>query len=126
MNRNLTTDLKNTIVDLVSDLKENVFTNTDEQGDMMLIEFVFGQMSPDAIMQYGVKHILPHSKQIKDRNIDFFLNNEGIFTGLPVDRINHYRGIITERKRFDEDDEKVVWEYLDTIIGLLNLFRKIK
>ncbi len=119
-------DMKSTILDLISDLKENVFTHSDEQEDLMLVEFFFKRLHPERVMQHIIKKVIPHKNKICSRNIDFFVYNKAIFAGLPDDRIAHYGHIITETNRLDKEDKKVIWEYFDTILELAEDYKKRK
>lgn len=126
MSGDLLEDLKSTVLDLIIDLKNNIFTLEDEKGDLMLVEFFFKRLHPENIMQHVVKYILPWKKKIEKRNEDFFLNNKNIFKGLPEDRIDHYGEIIAESDRVDDDDKIVIWEYFDTIIEIAESYKKRK
>ncbi len=118
--------MKSTLLELVKDLKENIFKNNDEQGDLMLVEFFFKRMPEEMVMQHIIKQVIPHKIKIKNRNINFFLENKCLFTGLPDDRVDHYRNIIVYSGRLNNEDLKIIWEYFDTIIALAELYRKHK
>ena len=119
-------DTQATILDLVHDLKENVFSSSDEQGDLMMVEFFFKRMHQERIMEHIIQQILPHKNKIKDRNIDFFLSNRVLFAGLPSDRVDYYSNIIATGSRLCSDDRDVIWQYFDTLLALAESYRKIK
>lgn len=119
-------DTKKTILELIHDLKDNIFNTDDEHGDLMIVEFFFKRMHPDSVMDHVVKNILPHSSTIAERNIDFFLKNRSIFAGLPSDRVAYYAEIISEGSRLDDEDRQVIWEYFDTLVALAEDYKKIK
>ena len=73
-------DMRETVLGLISDLKENVFTKRDEQGDFMLVEFFFKRMHPEKIMQHIIAHILPWKAKIHAREQDFFIKNTNIIS----------------------------------------------
>jgi len=124
--RDLLTDIKTTILDLVKDLKDNIFTELDEQGEFMMVEFFFKRMHPEAIMNHIVEKILPWKEKINKRDQNYFLENTALFEGLPKDRISHYGQVISGGDRVDDEDRKTVWEYFDTMVAIAEGYRKVK
>ena len=90
-------DLHSMILDFVEDLRDNVFTTPDEQGDMMLIEFFFKRLHPASAMKHVIDNLLPHKKKVAMRDETFFLQNKIIFSGIPDDRIDHYAQYIEHK-----------------------------
>lgn len=119
-------DLKSTILDLVTELSENVFIKQNEKDDMTIIEFFFTKMSADSIASHVIKTILPHASKIMNRDTDYFLSNEGIFSGLSKDKIQYYGDIIRDPKRMTEENRDIVWQYLDTILMIATSLKKTK
>ena len=119
-------DLKSTILDLITELSENVFTKQNEKDDMTIIEFFFTKMSADSISAHVIKTILPHASKIMNRDTDYFLSNEGIFSGLSKDKIQYYGDIIRDPKRMTEENRDIVWQYLDTILMIATSLKKTK
>lgn len=121
---NILQDQKTTILELISDLKQNVFTQQNEQGDLVLVEFFIKRLHPERIMSNIVKNVLPHDKQISKRDSKFFISNKTIFSGLPQDRVDHYSYIIANK--LNTEDLEVIWEYFDTIVSLAKVYKKNK
>ena len=119
-------DAKTTILELIRDLKDNIFSTEDEQGDLMVVEFFFKRMHSEMVMEHIIKNILPHKTKIDGRNISFFLDNRAIFAGLPADRVGYYSDIISTGERLDDEDRQVIWEYFDTLVALAEAYKKIK
>ena len=124
--RNLLQDLKATILDLISDLKNNVFTLEDEKGDLMVVEFFFKRLNPESLMQHVISHIIPWKDKIENKDQNFFLENKNIFKGLPEDRLTHYGQIIAKSERVDEEDKKVIWDYFNIIVEIAEIYKKNK
>ncbi len=118
--------MKSTLLELVRDLKENIFKNNDEQGDLMMVEFFFKRMHEEMVMQHIIKQVVPYKIKIKDRDINFFIENRCLFAGLPEDRIDYYRNIIVSNERLNDEDRQIIWEYFDTIMALAESYRKHK
>ena len=118
--------MKVTILDLISDLRDNVFEQPDEQNDMMLVELFFKPLHPEMVAKHVVEHMLPHAEKIKARDQSFFLNNKHIFAGLPNDRIAYYSGFITDANRVTEENRAMVWSYFDTLVTMAVQLKKKK
>lgn len=121
-------DLKSTVLDLINDLKENVFTRQDEQGDLMMTEFFFKRMHAEAIMNYVIKFVLPFKDKVVRRDVSYFIDNPTIFGGLPEDRVSYYADVISGRgaTTISEGDRNVIWEYFDTLIAIAENYKKMK
>ncbi len=119
-------DMKQTILELISELSGSIFTKSSEQGDLFLVQFFFKQLHPEMVMQHVIKKVLPHKNMIKDRDIKFFLKNKSIFAGLPDDRVSYYGNIIVNTDRLDDEDKKEIWAYFDTLIELAESHKKYK
>ena len=115
-------ELKDTISDLISDLKQ-VFNTKTERGELALVEFFYKKLHHQRIYDKVKDLLLPHSKYIKERDLEFFEKNTILFSDLPDDRVEYYkRQILSDR--FDDDDINMIWEYLDTIVALSELYLK--
>ena len=119
-------DIKNTILELIGDLKDNIFESEEEKGDLMLVEFFFKRMHPERVIDHIVSHALPHKNKIKNRDINFFIENRKIFAGLPEDRIDYYCNMIAVGEKLTDEDRQVIWSYFDTFVALAESYRKTK
>lgn len=117
-------DLKNTILELIGDLR-NLFTDSEEQGDLTLVEFFFNRKHPEDIMHHCIQHILPRESKIRRRDQDFFITNRAIFSGIPEDRIDHYVNFVANAD-IHPDDRELIWTYFDTIIELVRKYKKME
>jgi len=119
--------LKKTIIELVKDLKENVFSdNYTEKGDMELILLFFSRMHESTVMNHVIKYILPHAEEIENRDKNFFTDNKHLFAGLPDDKVHHYSESIVKGGRVSEEDINAFWEYFDVIIEIASQHKKNK
>jgi hypothetical protein len=109
---------KTTVLELIGDLKDNIFDKIEEKGDLMLVEFYFRRMHPERVISHVSKLALPHKDKIQARDLNFFLENKEIFAGLPSDRIEYYSSMIAAGSRLSSEDRKIIWAYFDTFIAL--------
>lgn len=117
-------DMKTTILELVDDLSESVFTSENEQGDLVMCKFYVKKLHPERIMKEIVNNVLQYDEMIQKRDEEFFLNNKSIFAGLPDDRINYYSRKLSSDE-IDEDSKSVIWDYFDTITEIAKSYKKI-
>jgi hypothetical protein len=129
-NRNIPQDIKNTVLELIIDFKDNIFTKHEEKGDLMIVEFFFQKLNPDVIAERIVMHVLPYSKAIEARDITFFLEKKNeIFAGLPAERVIYFSELIQKeegRGGMSEENKNVVWAYFDTLKALGEKYKKNK
>jgi hypothetical protein len=122
--------IKNTILEFIGDLKDNIFTEPTEQGDLFLVEFFFQKLSSGDIADRTVKYILPHQSKISKRNVQFFIDErEQIFSGLPKDKIVSL-SLLVSRSESDggmsDENKDVIWSYFDTLVELAKEYKKNK
>jgi len=114
--------IKNTQLEFISDLKENVFSGLIEQGELFTVTFFFERLHPARCMDHVVSNVLPWKKQIQNRDDHFFLNNKHIFEGLPADRVEYYAEKLA--KDIDQESKNVMWDFFDTMIELAEAYKK--
>lgn len=128
--RNIPQDIRNTVLELVADFKDNIFTNPREQGDLMIVEFFFQKLNAETIAERIVKHVLPYSKAIENRDVTFFLEKKNeIFGGLPANRVEYFSDLIQkpeDKGGMTEENKDVVWAYFDTLKALGEEYKKNK
>lgn len=115
-----------TIIEFISDLRNNILTEPQEQGDLLLVEFFFKKMHPLHLMNHSVDHILPYEKQIEGKNLDFFIQEKNsIFGGLPQKRVDALADMIIEGKISGENQD-VIWSYMQTLAAIAKVYKKDK
>ena len=123
-------NIKMTILEFVNDLKDGIFTEPSDQGELLIVEFAFSKMNNSTIAEHVVSRILPHKENIKNRKIQFFVDNQGeIFRGLPKDRVEYFSNLIgraPDEGGLADDDKIAIWKYFDTLILLAEAYKKKK
>jgi len=119
-----------TILEFIADLRDNVFTNPIDQGDLDLIQFFFKKLSDHDISNHVVQHILPYKTEIRDRNVEFFIKKKNeIFKGLPQDRVNYFVNLVKTPEPqggLSDEDREAAWCYFDTLLTLSEKYKKDK
>lgn len=128
--RDIPQDIRNTVLELISDFKDNIFTKDEEKGDLMLVEFFFQKLSAVTIADRIVAHVLPFSREIENRDVSFFLKKKNeIFGGLPKERVEYFSTLIQKSEKeggMSDENRGVVWDYFDTLKSLGEEYKKNK
>jgi hypothetical protein len=128
MSFNSADEAKAMVLDLITDLRDNVriFGGEEEIGDLSAVEFFFQRLHPERVMQHLIDKLLPHKKQIERRDQKFFLNNRILFAGLPDDRVDYYTNIIAKGNSISEEERDTIWAYFDSLLALAEDNKKNK
>lgn len=128
MTSNLLANMKQTICELITDLKENVFTLPNDQSDLAMVEFFFSCMSERDLMQHVIENIIPFATQIRAQDIRFFITQKHkIFEGLPDDKVEHFEKLIVspeENGGMADSDRTIIWSYFSTIVKIAEEYKK--
>lgn len=108
--------IKRTMLDLITDLQAIFNQSAEEEDDMIKVHLYFKDMHPEQAFKHISTHIMPHKGKILARDLIFFLENGGIFSGLPEDKLKYYSRQITSKTRLAEEDKTAIWDYLEVII----------
>lgn len=112
-------------VDQVMDENSSLFEDS-HRADVALITELFSRIHPSLVMQEFIKHVMPFSKQIMDRNQEFFEKNVlKLFAALPQDRVYFVYKLVTE-KQIPAEDIDAVWEFLNVFVALGEKAKKDK
>nr|QBK86764.1 MAG: uncharacterized protein LCMAC103_00950 [Marseillevirus LCMAC103] len=110
-------NLRKVVKELISDLRDHVFTANDEYVDLLFVEMYFDKLPPQELMKNMIDRVVPHADMIAGRNETFFLEHPVLFQDLKADRTQHYKGFWKDR-RVTAEDKNVIWEYFDTILEI--------
>lgn len=127
MSDNPLRDLKDTVIEFIDDIRTNIITNDEHQTDFTKVKVYFQALPGPALMTHAIKHVLPRKREIEKRNKAFFINNKEIFKGLPEDRI----AIFSEKFKLSptkggisNENLKIIWDYWDTILSIIEEYKK--
>lgn len=112
--------IKRTMLDMIMDLKEIFNQSAEEEDDMIKVHIYFKDMHPETAFNHVKKFILPHQAKIKERDMIFFLQNDGIFSGLNDKKVSYYSRLIAGKTRMAEEDKTAIWDYLEVILYYVN------
>jgi hypothetical protein len=116
---------KNTLISFLDEL----INQFPEEGDLVIIRiFLKDQIPVKNVINYFLHKILPLKKMITERNEDFFLNHCNIFDTIESsekkNKINHFKKL-WRSPSLDESDKKVVWDWFDSFILLVEKYQTI-
>jgi hypothetical protein len=124
--------------DILSQFKTNLISFFDElidqfpdEGDLVIVRiFLKDQIPIEDVMKMVVVNLNKDDellkKMIKERNENFFLENN-LFdnSSKNKDKILHFKKI-WRSNRLDDDDRQTIWRWIDTFVYLANKYSKNK
>lgn len=119
-------EVKELIKELITDLMDNIFEREEEKSDMIKVKIFFMGLPEDRTMHHVINKILPHKKMIKNRNLDFFLENRHLFSGLSEEKIDYYINYIIKDTSIPDETREVIWTYFDELIRYAEKYKKLK
>lgn len=122
----LALDCKNTVIELIMDVQENMAENDEERSDIDFLLLFFKGQSADNIMYQTLTTILPHKDKIRNKDMDYFKNNMSIFDAIPnKKRVEYYRNKIISGG-CDEDHIDVLFDYFNALVSLSVKYKKLE
>ena len=120
-------DMKKTVLEFIGDLKDNVLTAPEDQGDLVLVEFYFNRMHPLMLMEHIIKHVAPHRQQIESRNVQFFIEQKDkIFANLEPSKVDYFAKMcsVEGKEGIGAENRDVIWAYFDTMLCIAAKYKK--
>jgi hypothetical protein len=123
---------KKTLVAFIDEL----IATLPQEGDLVIIRiFLNDQVSIKTVIDnFIIKlNFIPEQnnpnkvniqKLLKDRNEYVLLENNLFFADLGKDKINHFKKI-WRSDRLDQEDRKVIWKWVDSLIDQSEKYKKI-
>ncbi len=111
--------LKQHILSLISQLRDCVCENEEEEGDLAIIEFLIEKQDATTTLNNFVEHVFPHRKYIAKRDKNFFKVNKAIFKGLPDKKVEHYGKKLTDEVHQENID--IIFDYFDEMLECCDL-----
>lgn len=116
------TDFKTNLVSFLDELIEQF----PEEGDLVIARIFLNDQVPIAdVMNTFITNLLPLKDMVKQRNDDFFLNNNVLFDRLDKNKVNHFKRL-WRSERLDAEDRQVIWKWYDLFISLSEKYQKSK
>lgn len=123
-------------IQILTEFKNGLITFFDElieqfpyEGDLVMIRiFLKDQINITDVMIIFTNVINKDEqklkKMIKDRNENFFLENN-IFDSFSKNKVLHFKKL-WRSGALDSDDKKVVWKWIDSFVFLSDKYNKLK
>jgi hypothetical protein len=123
-------EIKDTVLELICDFKDNIFTSSSDKGDLLVVEFFFKKKSAKEISDHIVKHVLPYKKNIENKKLSFFREKKNeIFSGLPKEKVEYFASLVEKPEKkggMSDENKDIVWDYFNTLASLAEIYKKNK
>jgi hypothetical protein len=118
--------LKSTLLEFISDLKDNVLSSDEEKNDAIYVKLFFDGMKPEEIMKRFVDLALPHRDKLVARNDAFFVSESSVlFKEIPAAKVKLFKSKwLVIRKNKEHLD--TIWQYFDSMIAAVEKHEKCK
>ena len=109
------TELHEKMSDFLGELVERF----PEESDFLVIRmFMIEQLPIEDLINKFNKYVMPLRKQVKERNDDFFIQEEDLFSGIKeTGKVAKFKKIWLDPET-DDDTKAVIWTWFDKFIQL--------
>lgn len=115
------TSLKN---DLLKFLDQLILILPNE-GDLIIIRYFIADKIPiNDIMDYIVTKLLPLNELVKNKNDNFFLQNNILFDKIDNNKVNYFKNLWISDK-LDQQDKDTIWMWFRRILLRAEQFTKL-
>lgn len=116
-------------IKILSDFKTSLIEFLDEmiaqfpnEGDFILSRvFIKDQFPILEIMKLFIEKLLPYKDLVKQRDENFFLNNDVLFRGIQNNKINHFKRLWKSNSLTD-DDREIIFKWFDHLLNLVEQY----
>lgn len=113
---------------LVNFLDECIETFSQEPDFVIFRIFVKDQIPITDIMDYIIEKLCPSQEMVKNRDENFFLNQNFLFEKLDskkTNKVNHFKKLWLSPDT-DKEDKEAIWRWFSTFIYLGNKYKQLK
>lgn len=118
--------------DILNEFKRQLLLFLDEmieqfpnEGDFVVMRILLNdQISINDVMNNFILQILPLKTMVKERNDNFFLQNNILFEDLDKSKVNHFKKI-WRSDLLDNDDKEAMWQWFDMFIKISEKYQNI-
>lgn len=104
-------DFRNQLLRFLDELIEQFPLETDF---ILIRVFMRDQVPVYDVLGRFIRDLLPHRKQVEDRNVQYFLNNTILYNGIANNKVNHFQELWKSDK-LDDDDREIIWRWMDSL-----------
>lgn len=119
-------------IQILTTLRNELITFFDQlidlmpaEGDLIIIRFFIADKYPITdIMDYIIEKLLPLIDLVKNKNDNFFLQNNVLFDKLDDKKVNYFKNLWLSDV-LDSDDKEIIWKWFRRILLRAEQYSKI-
>lgn len=116
--------LKEQVVEFLDQLVQNIPDTESVVPDLILARVLINdQIETEKIMDYIIEEILPLRQKIIDKDDDFFLKNNILFSKFSENKVNQFKNL-WEQDILDQHDRNTIWEWFRVFIHLADQYQQ--
>ena len=118
---------------ILTEFRTNLVAFLDElieqfprEGDLVILRiFICDQVPITDIMNTFSKRVLPLKDMVKQRNTNFFLENNVLFDQVNTSKVSYFKELWASDK-LDADDRDAIWRWFDLFVSLSERYQKLQ
>ena len=117
-------DIKRDLINNLKEFLDDLLETLPEEEDLLIMRiFLIEQVPIDILINQINGFVLPHRNKIKNRDENFFLNDDGIFGKIEGKKVLHFKDI-WKSNRLSADDKKIIFVWFDQFINIMDELNK--
>lgn len=117
--------LKEQLGNFLSELSEILEEDPIAKSDITMVRLFFSAIPEQKLMEHFIKYAVPYEEKIRKRQDSFFIENTGLFKGLPDNKVKMVSNFWVSGK-FSDEDKDIIWQYFDCFLELVRSHQKHK
>jgi hypothetical protein len=118
MSKDTNTEILKLFKEQLIDFLDELISQFPKEGDFVFLRILVKDRVPIKDIMVHTKTILESCKQmINERDEEFFLRNESIFSVADKDRVNYFKKIWSSND-IDDDIKTCIWSWVDLFLQL--------
>lgn len=117
-------DIKRDLINNLKEFLDDLLETLPEEEDLLIMRiFLIEQVPIDILINQINRFVLPHRNKIKNRDEEFFLNDDGIFGKIEGKKVLHFKDI-WKSNRLSSDDKKTIFVWFDQFVNIMDELNK--
>jgi len=120
MSQQILNDFKDSLIEFLDEL----IVQFPNEGDLIISRiFLKDQIPICDVMNLFIEKLLPHKEAIKNRNEAFFLENDVLFQGFRLEKVNYFKKLWMS-DNLHEDDKETIFQWFEVFIKFSEKYKQ--
>jgi hypothetical protein len=111
---------RNTLIEFVTELSDQF----PDESDIKLIRMVLPSFPIEVVMKHFISKLLPHKKEVDNRDEQFFLDNDVLYVGVANStKVDYFKTLWV---KLDSDTRDTVFDWFSVLLKIVEEYVKQK